>query len=957
MLERFAHALRMARRIFGQSRDPSVGAARLPTYLRPHCCLLEVQAIASLARPPGMFLCQPLFGPQPRILCGVNQGKATLKRNNSVICLPLLAALTACGGYTPETGLVVAPLAADVAPGDTLHFSAQPEAVWSVQEAGGGSIDASGNYTAPALEGTFHVVASGKTVRVASVSSEVRVRRRIAVSVSPAAISLAATQLATFSATVTGTTNTAVTWSVAESSACGSITQGGVYTAPATAGTCHVVVASVANPSKTATAPVTVTAGAPPPPPPAVVAVSVSPETASVAAGQTATFAATVTGTTNTAVTWSVAEGAACGSITQGGVYAAPASAGTCHVAATSVANPTKSASATVTVTAAPPPPPAAVAVSVSPATASVAAGRTATFADTVTGTTNTAVTWSVAEGAACGTITQGGGYTAPASAGTCHVAAASVADPTKTAMATVTVTAPPPPPVVAVSVSPATASVAAGQTAMFAATVTGTTNTAVTWSVAEGAAGGSIGADGRYTAPGAAGTYHVVATSSADSSKTAAATVTVTAPVPVVAVSVAPASASIAVSGTLQLTATVTGSTNTAVTWAVREGAAGGSVSASGLYTAPATAGTYHVVATSNADATRNATATLTVTAPVDPTLRTVQGWQSLFDQSWNSENSYYLPKTQSAHSFDHYNAAYGLDGLTAMFEASGSTKYLDQALLYVNNVIATAVVSSSLSTSQFKDSYMAWPAYDDEGNHDEQALYESYWWRYVTKLLRAVHDNAAVYATPTYKAQYDTILAFAKKNLWQKWHSRGDNGWIYRETTYMAAHWAFICLDLWALTPDPTERATYKAVVDNINLHLPNYPGDSIRGQLILQGTRYFWNDFFGSSATPGSESDHGNGLISYLVEAHDRGVEWTDADMSAFSQTLLQKLWPSPGVYYTYVDGTSAGDGWFTDGYIKLGRYDTTIQKRVENATIGLGFQHYGNGALNAKILNGG
>jgi hypothetical protein len=50
-------------------------------------------------------------------------------------------------------------------------------------------------------------------------------------------------------------------------------------------------------------------------------------------------------------------------------------------------------------------------------------------------------------------------------------------------------------------------------------------------------------------------------------------------------------------------------------VTWSVRE-SGGGTVSSSGSYTAPAGAGTYHVVATSQADATKSATATITVTA-----------------------------------------------------------------------------------------------------------------------------------------------------------------------------------------------------------------------------------------------------------------------------------------------------------------------------------------------------
>ncbi|HZY03426.1 MAG TPA: hypothetical protein VFF02_07980 [Anaeromyxobacteraceae bacterium] len=263
-----------------------------------------------------------------------------------------------------------------------------------------------------------------------------------------------------FAAVVTGTANTAVTWSVQEGSAGGSVTTGGAYTAPGSAGTYHVVATSQADPTVTGSATVTVTLVP-------VVAVTISPQTATVAAGGTRTFTATVTGTTNTAVTWSVQEASGCGSVTQAGVYTAPAAAATCHVVARSNADATKSDVATVTVTAPPPP----VAVAVSPASAATNSCQGLTFTATVTGTTNTAVTWSVQEGAAGGTVTAAGAYTAPSTAGTYHVVATSQADPTKSAVATVTVTDR----IVSVSVSPSSATVPAGGSQAFTATVTTT--------------------------------------------------------------------------------------------------------------------------------------------------------------------------------------------------------------------------------------------------------------------------------------------------------------------------------------------------------------------------------------------------------------------------------------------------------------------------------------------------
>jgi hypothetical protein len=68
---------------------------------------------------------------------------------------------------------------------------------------------------------------------------------------------------------------------------------------------------------------------------------------------------------------------------------------------------------------------------------------------------------------------------------------------------------------------------------------------------------------------------------------------------------------------GTQDYTCKVTGSSNRACSWSVAE-AGGGKISATGVYAAPAVAGTFHVVATSVADPTASAAATVTVVAPV---------------------------------------------------------------------------------------------------------------------------------------------------------------------------------------------------------------------------------------------------------------------------------------------------------------------------------------------------
>jgi Kelch motif/Galactose oxidase, central domain len=80
------------------------------------------------------------------------------------------------------------------------------------------------------------------------------------------------------------------------------------------------------------------------------------------------------------------------------------------------------------------------ISVTVTPSVVGMRQGATWNFANTVSGSSNAAVTWSIQEHSAGGAITSAGVYTAPATEGTYHLVATSVADPTKSAVAIVNV-------------------------------------------------------------------------------------------------------------------------------------------------------------------------------------------------------------------------------------------------------------------------------------------------------------------------------------------------------------------------------------------------------------------------------------------------------------------------------------------------------------------------------------
>ena len=90
------------------------------------------------------------------------------------------------------------------------------------------------------------------------------------------------------------------------------------------------------------------------------------------------------------------------------------------------------------------------------------------------------------------------------------------------------------------------------------------------------------------------------------------------------ISVTVSPDSQLIETDGTQSYTAQVSGTSDQVVTWSVQEPGGGTIIStgdASATYTAPSVAGTYHVVATSNADASKTRSAEARVyEMPPDP-------------------------------------------------------------------------------------------------------------------------------------------------------------------------------------------------------------------------------------------------------------------------------------------------------------------------------------------------
>ena len=256
----------------------------------------------------------------------------------------MIAMLAACGSSNPTiatsstTGVTVTitPTTASLQLGKTQQFTAtvtgstNVSVTWKVNDVVGGNstigtVSQSGLYTAPSTApspNTVSVTAVSAADTSKSASAQVTVNAPI--SVSPASVTVAATQTQQFTALVTFNSNTAVTWQVNDvaggNSTVGTISDTGLYTAPNAVPnprTVTVKAISKADSTQTATATVTITA------PPIVIA----PTTITMLAGTQQGFSATAGGNTITPV-WSVScqsqVAGGCGTIDKTGLFTAP---------------------------------------------------------------------------------------------------------------------------------------------------------------------------------------------------------------------------------------------------------------------------------------------------------------------------------------------------------------------------------------------------------------------------------------------------------------------------------------------------------------------------------------------------------------------------------------------------------------------------------------------------------
>ena len=257
----------------------------------------------------------------------------------------------------PVVSIQIAPGVVELAPGESTQFSASgsdgssPAVNWSLTPPIG-TISATGLYTAPSIVDTrtnvsIKATSSADSQIAAAATVNLLPSPQITLQLTPASAELTSAKSQKFDVQAAGGDPGALQWSIQPQT--GSLSVAGktaVYVAPTAISapeTVTINLMSAMNPSKIfAKAVVTLLP---------LVSVAISPQSASLMAGEQAQFSASVSGTSNQAVRWTLEPPV--GSISNSGLYQAPedlAAPESIQVIAQSLADPTKSAQAAVAV-------------------------------------------------------------------------------------------------------------------------------------------------------------------------------------------------------------------------------------------------------------------------------------------------------------------------------------------------------------------------------------------------------------------------------------------------------------------------------------------------------------------------------------------------------------------------------------------------------------------------------
>ncbi len=299
------------------------------------------------------------------------------------------------------------------------------------------------------------------------------------------------------------------------------------------------------------------------------------------------------------------------------------------------------------------------------------------------------------------------------------------------------------------------------------------------------------------------------------------------------------------------------------------------------------------------------------------------------------------------------------GLGALLAQYEVTDSIKYLEEAYQLTLSVVNRAQKSKDIkgNRSPFMDNYLSWinlnPNYAEHpnggGHLQEVPLFESYFFRYMARMLYLTNKIPSNKSTSLIASNYKPLLNFITVNGWEKWYERGlKHGkcykYLFRSRTHMTSHWAMVAL--------------YLAKIDNNSIKISQYTtfkelyDKQLRDNLKIQGNQaYIWNMTWDSPWPYGTDchkatkpkvqdGSHGNHVVTYVIECYQLREGWYREDIDRLVNTAKFILYnKTNNLFYGDLNQTPMKrfeNGMeYADGFLKLARYDKTLLKYFEMA----------------------
>jgi hypothetical protein len=358
-----------------------------------------------------------------RLLVGMNSGATQLTVSAYGISRQVPVTVSSSQAAPTLSAIGISPKSAQATVGGSVQFAASalwtdgsatlPALSWSAPQ--GGTISASGVYSAPSVAGTYRVIVSANggslldTALIAVAASAPSVTSFV-LSPGTASVNIGATQQ--FSTATTWSDGQSRASSVTYTATGGTITVGGMYTAGQVAGTFAVIASCACGTADTTLVAVTSAAR--------LSWLAISPGSVAVAAGGSYQFVTTARWSTGATALPPVTYTATGGTINATtGLYSAPSAAGTYQVFVSQDGGTIRD-TANVTVAA---PVAQLTSLAIAPASVSLAAGASQQFTTTARWNTGATTLPPLTYTATGGTINASTGlYTAPTTAGTYQV-------------------------------------------------------------------------------------------------------------------------------------------------------------------------------------------------------------------------------------------------------------------------------------------------------------------------------------------------------------------------------------------------------------------------------------------------------------------------------------------------------------------------------------------------------